>query len=478
MPTPNANLLIVDDDATLLDALDMVLGDHFRIYACTSAEKALEELEKRPYNIALCDVHLPGMSGETLLATIKSSWPGVEVIMITAGKDLQTAVRCMRMGAYDYISKPLDIEDLKAVVNRAAEKAELVRENALLKQGAVAQPPADLLGQSAPMQALRQLIAKVAAHDNVVLLTGESGTGKEMAARAIHNLSARRRERFVAIGCGSVPAELVESELFGHERGAFSSAYATRIGKFEYASGGTLLLDDVAALPLGVQAKLLRVLQEREVCRLGSNRLIPVDVRVISSSNMDLPALVRRGQFREDLYWRLSGIPIQLPPLRERGDDPLELFRHFLGEVAARYGARTPDVSESVVRAIRSHSFPGNIRELKHLVETLFVLRDGDMIDVSALPVQMILRSEGKPLERLPLKDAMREFERQAIHRALRSTQGNQSRAAELLGIHRNTLLVKMAEHGLTRRAADEADRDGEFQVPLESPALGSGHLP
>jgi DNA-binding NtrC family response regulator len=478
MPTPNPNLLIVDDDATLLDALDMVLGDHFRIFSCLDAEKALEELEKRPYRIALCDVHLPGLSGEALLAAIKSSWPATEVIMITGGKDLQTAVRCMRLGAYDYISKPLDIEDLKAVVHRAAEKAELVHENALLKQAAVTTAPAELLGQSAPMQALRQLLAKVAAHDNVVLLTGESGTGKEMAARAIHSLSSRRRERFVAIGCGSVPAELVESELFGHERGAFSSAYATRIGKFEYASGGTLLLDDVAALPLAVQAKLLRVLQEREICRLGSNRIIPVDVRVISSSNVDLPDLVRRGQFREDLYWRLSGIPIQLPPLRERGEDSLELFRHFLVDVAARYGAKAPSISESVARAIRSHSFPGNIRELKHLVETLFVLRDGDVIDVSALPVQMILRSEGRPLERLPLKDAMREFERQAIHRALRSTQGNQSRAAELLGIHRNTLLVKMAEHGLSRRGNEEAERESPVQISDSDAALGSGQLP
>jgi two-component system response regulator AtoC len=478
MPTPNANLLIVDDDATLLDALDMVLGDQFKIFSCLSAENALEELEKRPFSIALCDVHLSGLSGEALLATIKTNWPGTEVIMITGGKDLQTAVRCMRLGAYDYIAKPLDIEDLKAVVKRASEKSELVRENAMLKQGAWVPPPADLLGQSPPMQALRQLLAKVAVHDNVVLLSGESGTGKEMAARAIHNQSARRRERFVAIGCGSVPAELVESELFGHERGAFSSAYATRIGKFEYASGGTLLLDDVAALPLGVQAKLLRVLQEREVCRLGSNRVIPVDVRVISSSNVDLPDLVRRGLFREDLYWRISGIPIQLPPLRDREGDSVELFRHFLGEVAARYGAKTPTISDSVERAIRSHAFPGNIRELKHLVETLFVLRDGDMIDVSALPVQMILRSEGKPLERLPLKDAVREFERQAIHRALRSTQGNQSRAAELLGIHRNTLLVKMAEHGLGRRPSGEGEALTPSELPAPDPALTSGQLP
>jgi two-component system response regulator AtoC len=461
MPTPLSNVLLIDDDPAVLEALDLVLADAYRVYPCASAEAALEELDRRPFSVALCDVNLPGISGESLLASLKASWPNTQVIMITGDRDLQTAVRCMRLGAYDYITKPWDVDEMRTVVARAAEKSELLRENALLRQGAPTAAPVDLLGGSAAMQALRQLVAKVAAHDNVVLLTGESGTGKEMVARAIHGLSSRRRERFVAIGCGSVPAELVESELFGHERGAFSSAYSTRIGKFEYASGGTLLLDDVSALPLGVQAKLLRVLQEREVCRLGSNRVIPVDVRVISSTNVDLMDLVRRGQFREDLYWRLSGVPVNLPPLRERGDDAVELFHHFLGETSARYGKPVPRISEAVTRALRSHAFPGNVRELKHLVETLFVLREDDTIDASALPVQLILRSEVKQEDGLPLKDAMREFERQAIHRALKSTRGNQSRAAELLGIHRNTLLVKMSEHGLTRKGGAEAVAEG-----------------
>jgi DNA-binding NtrC family response regulator len=203
-----------------------------------------------------------------------------------------------------------------------------------------------------------------------------------------------------------------------------------------------------------VQVKLLRVLQEREICRLGSNRIIPVDVRVVSSTNMDLQDLIRRGQFREDLYWRLSGVPVQVPPLRDRGDDVIELFESFLHDVARRYQKPVPRLTEGVLKAIRTHAFPGNVRELKHLVETLFVLSDGESIDVSALPVQMILRSEGRPLERLPLKQAVREFERQVIRRTLRTTQGNQSRAADLLGIHRNTLLVKMSELGLPGRQA------------------------
>ncbi|HXB98250.1 MAG TPA: sigma-54 dependent transcriptional regulator, partial [bacterium] len=288
--------------------------------------------------------------------------------------------------------------------------------------------------------------------------------GKEMVARAIHAASVRRRERFVAIGCGSVPSDLVESELFGHERGAFSSAYSTRIGKFEYASGGTLFLDDVAALPMSAQAKLLRVLQEREVTRLGSNRVIPVDVRVLSSSNVDLAALVRAGQFRDDLYWRLSGVPVALPPLRDRGDDAMELFHHFLGQVAARYNQPLPEVTEGVLRALKRHTFPGNVRELAHLVETLFVLREGDLIGSSTLPVQMVLKAETRGDDSLNLREAVQEFEKQAIQRALGKTLGNQKRAAELLGIHRNTLLGKISEYGLRRGRGDDTDPGAEAE--------------
>jgi DNA-binding NtrC family response regulator len=466
MRNPATSILIVDDDASILESLEMVLSEAHHVVTCATAEDALERLAQRPFSAVLCDINLPGANGETLLAAVKASWPSTEVVMITGDKDVQTAVRCMRLGAYDYIAKPWDVEEMRTVVGRAVEKSGLLNENAVLKQVSLSSKPDILLGSSEAMQNLRDVIAKVAVHDAVVLIQGESGTGKEMVARAIHAQSLRRRERFVAIGCGSVPVDLVESELFGHERGAFSSAYATRVGKFEYASGGTLLLDDVAALPLAVQAKLLRVLQEREICRLGSNRVIPVDVRVLSSTNMDLQALIRRGQFREDLYWRLSGVPLQVPPLRERGNDVVELLQAFLIEVGQRYQKPIPKLTDGVLKAVSTHSFPGNVRELKHLAETLFVLSDGDNIDVSALPVQMILRSEGRPLERLPLKQAVREFERQVIRRTLRTTRGNQSRAADLLGIHRNTLLVKMIELDLPGRHLG----DNPYKEPTKKP--------
>jgi DNA-binding NtrC family response regulator len=446
------SILVVDDDAAVLESLDLALSDRFKAHACASAEEALELLEKRVFSCVLCDIGLPGMGGEQLLGVIKAQWPATEVVMITAGRDVAQAVRCMRLGAYDYIPKPWALEDLRAVVGRAAEKVQLARENELLRQAQSGSGPERLLGESEPMQQLRELIRKVAAHDSVVLIQGESGTGKELVARSIHTLSSRRRERFVAIGCGSVPADLVESELFGHEKGAFSSAYAARIGKFEYASGGTLFLDDVAALPLAMQAKLLRVLQEREITRLGSNRVIPVDVRVISSTNADLMELVSKGQFREDLYWRLSGVPLRVPPLRERQGDRSLLFRHLLAQVAARYQREVPPVAPTVMEAIERHPFPGNVRELMHLAETLFVLADEDGIGATALPVELLLKGEPGALQQLPLKRAVREFERQVIQRALKQFRGNQSKTAEQLGIHRNTLMVKMSELGITGR--------------------------
>jgi DNA-binding NtrC family response regulator len=393
------------------------------------------------------------------LLAIKASWPGTEVVMVTGAREVEQAVRCMKSGAYDYISKPWNVEELQAIVRRAAEKWRLSTENILLKQANAAHLEPEILGSSEAMKILRDRIARVAAHDSTVLITGESGTGKELVARAIHSQSGRRKERFVAIACASIPVELVESELFGHEKGAFSSAYASRIGKFEHANAGTLFLDDVSTLPLGIQAKLLRVLQEREFNRLGSNRTTAVDVRVISSTNENLQELVRKGLFREDLYWRLSGVPVPVPPLRARDQDVWELFQHFVKMVCNNYKRAPLAISDTVQKALAAHSFPGNVRELKHLAETVVVLSDDEEIGPSALPMQLILQAQGRPLEQVPLKMAVHEFERQVIVRTLKAADGNQSRAAAMLGIHRNTLLLKMAELEIPgRRSAGKAD--------------------
>ena len=454
-----SQILIVEDQESVRESLKLALEDEFRVTLASTAEESLKLLQERSFAVAICDIGLPGMSGETLLLAIKASWPATEVVMVTGLRDVEQAVRCMKSGAYDYVSKPWNVEELQAVVARASEKWRLSTENILLKQANAAHLEPVILGSSAAMQSVRERIARVAAHDSTVLITGESGTGKELVARAIHAQSSRRKERFVPIACGSIPAELVESELFGHEKGAFSSAYATRIGKFEHANGGTLFLDDVSTLPIRSQVKLLRVLQEREFNRLGSNRIMAVDVRVISSTNEDLLALVQKGLFREDLYWRLCGVPVVLPPLRERDDDVWVLFQHFVEEVCIRYKRVTPRIVAGVQKALRAHSFPGNIRELKHLAETVVVLSDDQEIGMAALPMQLMLQDKTRPLEQMPLKMAVHEFEKQIILRTLKTARGNQSRAADILGIHRNTLLLKMAELEIPGKRAEKNEK-------------------
>jgi DNA-binding NtrC family response regulator len=449
-------ILIVDDEESVQEVLKLSLEDAFNVSLAGTAEAAVKLLEGQDFAVVLCDIGLPGMNGEALLGAIKASWPTSEVVMVTAVRDVDQAVRCMKNGAYDYISKPWNVEELQAVVKRAAEKWELLHENTLLRQNQQGVDEPQILGTSAVMKALRERIGKVAAHDSTVLITGESGTGKELVAQSIHYQSARRKERFVPIACGSVPANLVESELFGHEKGSFSSAMTTRIGKFEYAGGGTIFLDDVAALPLESQSKRLRVLQERELSRIGSNRVIPVDVRVISSSNVDLKDMVSKGQFREDLYWRLCGVPIDVPPLRQRGDDAEELFRYFVTQLCGVYKKKSLAISESVIKALRSHPFPGNVRELKHLADAVVVLCEEDEIGVSALPIQLILQSNGQSVNQVPLKQAVHEFERQVIIRTLKSVNGNQSKASELLGIHRNTLILKMIEFNIPNKKSPD----------------------
>jgi DNA-binding NtrC family response regulator len=450
------HILIVDDEEGVREALGLALEDEFSLTMASSAEEAIKVLESKSFAVALCDIGLPGMNGEALLGAIKASWPSTEVVVVTAVRDVEQAVRCMKSGAYDFISKPWNVDELLAIVRRATEKWSLSNENALLRQNQLGIQEPKILGSSLIMKALRERLLKMAIHDSTVLITGESGTGKEMVARTIHHHSARKRERFVPISCGSIPSNLVESELFGHEKGAFSSAYNTRIGKFEYASGGTIFLDDVATLPMESQSKLLRVLQERELSRLGSNRLIPVDVRVISSSNVDLREMVSKGLFREDLYWRLCGVPVEIPPLRDRENDIEELFVHFINEVSQDHRKKSPSISPSVIKALRSHAFPGNVRELRHLAETVVVLCEEDEIGVSALPIQLILQSKGNPKDQVPLKQAVHEFERQVIIRTLKTVNGNQSKAADMLGIHRNTLILKMIEFNIPNKKAPD----------------------
>jgi len=397
------------------------------------------------------DIGMPGMGGVAALKAIKERWPVTEVVMVTAVREVDQVVACMKAGAYDFLSKPWDAAALRTVVRRAADKWRLERENLVLRSSQTPMPVPTLVGLSHAMQKVRDRVQRLADSEANVLITGESGTGKELVARAVHDLSPRREARFVAIACAAIPRDMVESELFGHEKGAFTSAMATRTGKFEYASGGTLFLDDIPTLPLEAQAKLLRVLEERAVTRLGSNRAISVDVRIIASSNQDLERLVQSGDFRADLYYRLNGVPIELPPLRERGDDLEDLLRLFVERACAKQGRPPKAVHPEVPRLLKCHSFPGNVRELINLAETLVAISEDETITKESLPASILRLAQGAShtTELTPLKDQLKVFERQILIRALAQVAGNQTLAAKALGIHRNTLILKMQDLGL-----------------------------
>ncbi len=455
VPFSKAKILIVDDEPGIRDSLGMLLEGEYEYRECVSGEEALRLLAEDEFAVVLMDVMMPGMGGEEALKAVKASYAETEVIMVTGVTSVEKAVTCMKNGAYDFLTKPWDVAELRSLLKRAVEKWQLTRENHLwrLQQSETSKAPSAILGKSPVMQQLRDRIAKVADYDSTILITGESGTGKELVAASIHWQSGRREGRFVGISCAAIPEDLVESELFGHEKGAFSSAISTRVGKFEYACGGTLFLDDISTLSMQVQAKLLRVLQERSMTRLGSNRVVPVDVRLISSTNQNLEALVKKGLFRQDLYWRISGVPITLPPLRERGNDVVELLDVFIARVCQRYRRPIPKIGKEVYQAVRKHTFPGNVRELANLAETLVVLCTGDEVGISALPLQVLVNATGNegrfdlpPMEWITMRQAVHEFEKQILERALKASKWNQSIAAKRLGIHRNTVLNKIRE--------------------------------
>jgi DNA-binding NtrC family response regulator len=361
----------------------------------------------------------------------------------------------MKRGAYDYLSKPFAKEDLRAVAHRALERRMLHREVRYLRDElARHEGLGQLVGGSPAMRRVYDVIAHVTDMTASILVTGESGTGKELIARAIHRQGVRRDRPFVAVNCAALPAELLESELFGHERGAFTGAHARKLGKFEVAHTGTLFLDEVGALRLDLQPKLLRALQEREIERVGGTRPIPVDVRIVAATNVDLRQAVAAGRFREDLYYRLHVVPIVVPPLRERRDDIPALARYFLARYAAQFGKTMRDLSPGALEALVRYEWPGNVRELENIIARSVALADGPVIQLEQIPMDVAL-APGVTMreEQLNLREARQEFERVLILRALDRAEGNQTVAARLLGMHRNTLCVKLAQLGL--RAPD-----------------------
>ncbi|HEX9305911.1 MAG TPA: sigma-54 dependent transcriptional regulator [Anaeromyxobacter sp.] len=453
------SILVVDDDAAMRHLLSVILTDHgWEARAVASAHDALREVEARDPDLVLTDVRMPGMDGLALLREIQRLRPDLTVIVMSAYGAQDAAIEAMKAGAYDYLSKPFKRDEVVLVLRKAEERERLARENRRLRTELAGEyGSANLVGASEPMQEVLRQLRKLAPQKTTVLLQGESGTGKELVARALHDLSPRASLPFVAVNCGAIPSELIESELFGHVRGAFTDASRTKKGLVEEADGGTLFLDEVGELPLQLQPKLLRFLEDEEVRPLGDVRARRVDVRVVAASARDLRRAVAAGQFREDLLYRLDVVAVRLPPLRERGADVEALAAHFL----ARHARLRPELSgvrlsDEARDALLAHRWPGNVRELEHALERAVVLAEGPVIREEDLP-ETVRAPAAAPAAAaaggdgtLSVKRATRALEERLIRAALEKTGGNRTRAAELLELSYRALLYKIKDYGIS----------------------------
>lgn len=442
-------ILIVDDDSSMCDVLKSGLTRRgFEPDSATSALAALDALSRREFDTVLTDLSMGGMSGIDLCRRIVESHPGVLVIVITAFGSMETAVAAIRAGAYDFVTKPLDVDELALILDRAVQHRVLREEVKRLRQTLADSAQFDeLIGESAPMRRLCGLMARVADSDTSVLITGETGTGKEIVARALHRASRRASAPFVALNCAALPEALLESELFGHVKGAFTDAKSARRGLFQQADGGTLLLDELGALPLSLQPKLLRALQERCIRPVGAEQEIPVDVRIVAATNRDLETAAENGEFREDLLFRVNVVHLELPPLRARGADVLLLAQHFIRVFASRSGKPVVGLSSAAAQKLLDYSWPGNVRELQNCVERALALCTYDQIGVDDLPPRIreyksshVLVVSDSPTELM----SMDEVERRYILRVLEAVGGNRSQAAKILGFDRKTLYRKL----------------------------------
>lgn len=448
------DILLVDDEQGLRDVLEEQLAERGHCVETADDGATAEEcVKRRMFDVVICDVRPPQVDGLTLFRKIRKETPGTDVILMTAHSDVSQAVSALKEGAYDYLTKPFDMDELILQVRRIDEVRRLRRELDSARTALGDRPSStSLVGQAPAIRRIQEMVKMVAQSDAPTLITGESGTGKEVVARMVHEQSSRREKPFVAVNCGALAESLVEAELFGHERGAFTGALRKRDGRFKAADGGTLLLDEVAELPLPAQTKLLRVLQEGTVEPLGTNTPVRVDVRIISATHRNLQERIKAGLFREDLFYRINVIELQIPPLRERpGDIPL-LVNHFLARMTPT-GAASPTISPAAWAALSQYTFPGNVRELSHAIEHALVLAGGKEIGVQHLPQGMVHPNTTEPCGEAespnlsdirPLQAAVRDFEHAYLLRALRATEGKRARTAELLGISRKTLWEKL----------------------------------
>ncbi|MBL7648746.1 MAG: sigma-54-dependent Fis family transcriptional regulator [Candidatus Hydrogenedentes bacterium] len=452
------SILITEDDRVQREIIGDILSQSgYEVTASESAEKTLDILKEQGFELLLTDMRMPGLDGLELLRRAKRLRPELEVVVMTAHATIRTAVTAMKEGAIDYLEKPFDKDTLLHVINRALERTSLQKENRQLRELVTRSVSlGSIIGESPAMQAVFERTAKAARVNSTVLILGESGTGKEMIARHIHFEGSRQKKPFVVVNCAAIPDNLVESELFGHEKGAFTGADASRPGKFEDANTGTLFLDEIGDMHLESQAKLLRVLQDGVVERVGSSKTRQVDVRVIAATNRDLRERVERGEFREDLYFRLEVLPVYLPPLRERIEDLPLLIKHFREKLSAKIGIEAPQVGPEVVDAFRRYRWPGNVRELEHTLEQLFILANDDVITAKDLPekfhhVPVPVGEVGLPPGGLSLE----ELEQDLIRQALERSGGRIKEAAELLGLTYKTLQYRLKKHEIDRKAAE-----------------------
>ncbi len=454
------SILVADDEPSIRNVLTLVLTDQgYEVRAVADGEEALKELQQRQYDVVISDVRMPKVGGLDLLKATRDTHAELTFIVMSAYGSKDQALEAISLGAYDYLQKPFKPEEIVFVLKKAEERRRLVAENRRLKgQSSAATPLERIIGNSAPIHTLKKQIARVAAVTSTILITGESGTGKELVAKAIHALSPRRNEAFVAVNCGAIPPGLIESELFGHAKGAFTDARTAKRGLFTEADGGTIFLDEIGELPQSAQVKLLRVLQEGEVRPVGESKVEKVDVRVVAATLRDLNKAIEQKEFREDLYFRLSVVTLNVPPLRERGDDVLTLASQFLHAFNRSFLRQPPVVgfSAAAEALLKSYPWPGNVRELENAIERAVLLGDTDTLEAEQFPEKMWNAESDNVTELVnprsvgfSLKKAMVQLEAQFIKAALKETKGNRTKAAELLELSPRALLYKIKDYGI-----------------------------
>jgi DNA-binding NtrC family response regulator len=451
--TTGASILVVDDEERVRNLLSRLLGEEgYQVTAVASGEEALRMFEEDSYEVVLTDLMMPGMSGIDLLEQIRRINPEAEVILLTAHGTVDSAVEAMRKGAFHYLSKPFKLDEVRVYVQKAVEESRNQKELMGLRREVRQRFEfSNIIGKSKSMQEVFELIRRVARSNSTVLVQGKSGTGKELVAKAIHYNSPRSVQPFVAINCSAITETLLESELFGHMKGSFTGAVANKKGLFEEAQGGTIFLDEIGEISAALQVKLLRVLQDHEIRRVGGNQSLKVDVRVIAATNRDLAEAVRQKEFRDDFYYRLNVVTIHLPSLKDRTEDIPLLAQHFLAKYAKEAGVSVSQISKEAMRSLMQYSWPGNIRELENVIERAITLGAEGEIRPEDLPDQLRREEGGITLDAIPVEMSMEEVEKAHIERVLRHTGGQVSQAARLLGIDRRTIYRKMQAYNIRK---------------------------